>query len=535
MACATARADIANTDPASTQLPSEQELEAAGAIIGEIYFDNQDIFDERDPRENRPLYRLANDLHIKTRESTLRSQLLFRSGEPYSRRIIRETERNLRRLDYLFDARVRPIAWDGENVDLLVVTRDVWSLNPGISYSRKGGAESNSIEIEEENLLGYGKSVLFSRESDVERTSLLVRWIDPNVWGSRWRANLAYSNNDDGKERSAQVERPFFSFDTRWSTGVTGADVERIEPRYDEGEEIDEFRHVQQLGEVRAGWSSGWVDGWTRRWLAGFRYDRNVFRPQDPVMPGLLPVPPNRTASYPWVGIEWIEDQYEEVFNLNQIGRTEDLYYGTSFRVQLGWSSEGFGATRDEAIFGASAGTSFRFTDEQSLFLALRSGGRMHGSDVVNAITSGTARYYWRWHPKRVFFFGFEGTATDELDPENQLFLGGDTDLRGYPYRYQSGKSRAQFTVEQRFYTDWYPFRLFNVGAAVFFDTGRVWGESLAGTEPRGWLKNVGAGLRLGNARSGFGSVIHIDLAVPLDSTGDIDDVQFVIDTKRSF
>jgi len=29
-------------------------------------------------------------------------------------------------------------------------------------------------------------------------------------------------------------------------------------------------------------------------------------------------------------------------------------------------------------------------------------------------------------------------------------------------------------TVEQRFYTDWYPFRLARIGAAVFGDVGRT-------------------------------------------------------------
>jgi hypothetical protein len=48
--------------------------------------------------------------------------------------------------------------------------------------------------------------------------------------------------------------------------------------------------------------------------------------------------------------------------------------------------------------------------------------------------------------------------------------------LRGYPLRYESGTSRGLLTVEQRFYTDWYPFRLVRFGAAIFGDVGRTWG-----------------------------------------------------------
>lgn len=515
-------------------IPTSAELEERGAVIGTILFANQDIFDEGDPRENNAIYRLANDLHIKTRESTLRAQLLFKSGDRYSWRVIRETERNLRQLEFLFDASIRIVRWDGKRVDVEVVTRDVWSLQPGISYSRKGGGESSSFEIEEENLLGYGKNLTLARTKNEERTSLLVQWQDPNVWGSRWRDQLSYASNDDGHLREVVFDRPFFSLDTRWSAGTSGKDERLVDPRYDLGEVVDEFRHDIAFAELRGGWSKGLIDGWTRRLLAGFRYDRHEFAPD----PGGLPpiaLPPDHTESYPWAGLQWIEDEYEETENLNQIGRTEDLYYGTSYRLELGWSAESLGATNDAAIFAAAAGTSRRWGPKHSVFVQGGVSGRFESGEVENGIVGGTARYYWRWHPKRVLYASVDATTTDDLDPENQLLMGGDTDLRGYPFSYQSGTSRVQVTLEQRLYTDWFPFRLFNVGGAVFFDAGRTWGPNVAGTESLGWLKDVGFGLRLGNARSGFGSVIHLDVAFALDGSDDIDEVQFIVDTKKSF
>jgi hemolysin activation/secretion protein len=113
--------------------------------------------------------------------------------------------------------------------------------------------------------------------------------------------------------------------------------------------------------------------------------------------------------------------------------------------------------------------------------------------------------------------------------------LGGDSGLRGYPLRYQTGTSRALLTLEQRLYTEWFPWRLFYVGGAVFFDVGRTWGRGAVGEESRGLLKDVGIGLRLGNARGAFGSVLHFDVAFPLDRTPDIDSVQFLVGTKQSF
>jgi len=521
-------------ESARPAIPADAELEAAGAVIGEIYFNIADIFNELDPRENNALYRLANTLHIKTRESAVRAQLLFRSGDPYSARVLAETERALRRLDYLHDAFIRPIAYDGKRVDVLVQTRDVWTLQPGISYERKGGESGTGAEIEEENLFGYGKSVTASWSSDVERESLLLQWKDPNVWQSRWQSELSYSINDDGRLRYVDLERPFFALDTHWSAGGTVFDFTRVDPRYDLGEIVDEFRHDESFAELRGGWSPGLVNGWSRRWLAGIRYDENRFAIEpDRVPPAVLP--PDRKLVYPWLGLAWIEDKYMTTQNLDKIGRTEDLHFGTGLTLQLGWATEALGSDRDAAIVAGAVHTAHAFDEQHLLFLDGGLSGRLESGEIANGQLSGVARYYWRWNSRRVFFARVEGTASESLDPENQILIGGDSGLRGYPLRYQTGTSRALVTLEQRYYTDWFPFRLFYVGGAVFFDAGRTWGRGAVGGESLGWLKDIGVGLRLGNARGAFGSVLHFDIAVPLDRSNGIDSVQFLVETKQSF
>jgi hypothetical protein len=48
-------------------------------------------------------------------------------------------------------------------------------------------------------------------------------------------------------------------------------------------------------------------------------------------------------------------------------------------------------------------------------------------------------------------------------------------------------------------------------------------------------LRDAGVGLRLGNARSSFSSVIHIDLATPLDANASISKLQFLVSTEQTF
>ena len=55
-------------------------------------------------------------------------------------------------------------------------------------------------------------------------------------------------------------------------------------------------------------------------------------------------LPPDRTLSYPFVGFDILQDKYEKVGDENQIGRTEDLYFGTEVTGEMGYSDAAFGA-----------------------------------------------------------------------------------------------------------------------------------------------------------------------------------------------
>ena len=62
-----------------------------------------------------------------------------------------------------------------------------------------------------------------------------------------------------------------------------------------------------------------------------------------------------------------------------------------------------------------------------------------------------------------------------------------------------------------------------------------MWGQAPLASEPQGWLSDVGFGLRIGNARSGIGNVLHIDLAFPLGAPSDISSMQLLIEAEKTF
>jgi outer membrane protein assembly factor BamA len=522
-------------EPRPADLPSDGELEAAGAVIGSIDIDIRNIFDQSDAREANGLFRLANHLHIRTKRATIKAQLLFASGDKYLARKLAETERALRLLTYIYDARVVPVRYADGKVDIKVITKDVWTLSPGISFGRAGGSNSTNFNLQDSNFLGWGKGLEISHGSTVDRTSTSVDWTDPNVLGSRWTSDLTYADSSDGMQRSLKVARPFYSLDAPWSAKITAVKFDRTISRYNLGDIVDQFNDNESSYELSGGISGGLIDGWTKRLTFGVRYDRNIFLPTPVTSMPARQLPPDRTLSYPFVGFDVLQDKYRKVGDENQIGRTEDLYFGTEVTGEVGLSNSAFGADRNAIMLAAKALRGIEITELQQLFLTSAFSSRIEDGRARNLRADAGAKYYWRWRTDWLLYAAFSGTVTDSLDPDMQLLLGGDNGLRGYPLRYESGTSRALFTVEQRFYTDWYPFRLVRVGGAIFADVGRTWGSGVVGNSDPGLLRDVGFGLRLGNTRSGLGNVLHIDFAFPLNNLVGIQRFQVLVQTMQSF
>lgn len=522
-------------EPRPADVPSDSELEAAGAIIGKVDLDIRNIFDQTDPRETNGLFRLANRLHKRTKRSSIQAQLLFASGDRYRARKLAETERALRLLSYIYDARIVPVHYADGKVDIKVITKDVWTLSPGLSFGRAGGSNSTNFNLQDTNFLGWGKALQVSHGSTVDRTSNTAAWTDPNVFGSKWTSAAAYVRSSDGTERVAQVAHPFYSLDTPWSTQITAVKYDRTISRYNLGEKVDQFNDNESSYELSGGISNGLVDGWTKRLTFGVRYDRNLFLPTPGTDIPARQLPPDRTLSYPFVGFDILQDKYQKIGDENQIGRTEDLYFGTEISGAVGWVNSAFGADRNAVLLTAHLLRGIELTELQQIFMTSNFTSRIEDGQARSLIADAGAKYYWRWRTDWLLYAELSGTVTDSLDPDLQVLLGGDNGLRGYPLRYESGTSRALLTVEQRFYTDWYPFRLVRVGGAIFADVGRTWGSGVIGNSDPGLLRDVGFGLRIGNTRSGLGNVLHIDFAFPLNHIAGIKPFQFLVQTMQSF
>jgi hemolysin activation/secretion protein len=186
-------------------------------------------------------------------------------------------------------------------------------------------------------------------------------------------------------------------------------------------------------------------------------------------------------------------------------------------------------------LFDVTGKKGWQLTDERLLTVDFEASSRRESAGFTNTVFRTSATYYRKLFDIQMLTASIDIVATHGLDYDQQVVLGGDSGLRGFPLRYQSGTSRALLRLEDRFFTDWYPFHLLRVGFAAFVDAGRTWGEDPRTTPSLGMLYDAGFGLRLSSPKASSGSVVHLDFAFPLNGDPSISGVQVSVKTKASF
>ena len=299
---------------------------------------------------------------------------------------------------YLNEATVEPVRYNeaDNTVDVLVRVHDVWTLSPGLSFGRKGGENSARVKFADTNFLGLGKELSLARSSDVDRTAWELGYVDPNVFGSWWKlsAGLLVAER---RQRESAVAASVRSM--RWiragARTSPAVDATTDVSRYSLGHVVERLQMQHRQFEIGGGFSEGLHDGWTTRYLGGIRYDAREFQ-RARATSRWRPSPPTASSPIPWVGLEVIEDEYVSTRNLDQIGRTEDLYLGLSARLEAGFAGTALGSTHDGLILNGKLQAGADLGHEQYLVHSLGFGTRVEGDALANASLDWASRYYLR-------------------------------------------------------------------------------------------------------------------------------------------
>ena len=508
------------------------------ARIGQIRIVRRPIFDTSDPDQDNFLYRTLNALNTPTWESALRAQLVFSEGDVYQPGMLAESERVLRQRQYLAAAWVGVTRICGNELEVSVLARDTWTLLPTVGASRAGGENTTTTGLSDPNFLGSGKSLGVSYTEDADRSQTSLSFDDPNVLGSHWQAGFSYANRSDGLGRRAYLERPFYSERTNWRFGLNGGKDVREQTVYVGAQAFADYRRRNDFASIDTGWRLAERNNKQWRLLAGYRYDAKKFE----ALPGQFDLSPffvNRTLSYPWIGFDYRENQFREMTNLTRLQRVEDVRDGFVWRTELGYSYPGLGASEDRVVLNMDFRDALLVTDTNYASYGFNQSGswRFDESRFENLVGTVSLEYFhggsvsWNsWYTNLSF------TAAHNLTLDQQLLIGGENGLRGYPSNYQQGNRRALWTLERRYFPDWYPFKLFRLGGVVFIDLGRAWFDDDRNNGPdEGVLADAGFGLRLASSRIEVQRMLHLDFAFPLGADDSIDQVQVLLRGRTSF
>lgn len=166
------------------------------------------------------LERAGNAVHRRTRPRIIRGLILFKEGDRLDPLRLAETERVLRQYPLVNDASVTvlPIKDTKDQVDVLVIVQDRWSIEGGLS----GDQRSAQARVTESNMLGLGQLLEQGFEHDIARTSPV--WTGQHrvyAYGKSFVSSTAsYRASQERDEAGVSVNRPFFSPLTRWAGGL---------------------------------------------------------------------------------------------------------------------------------------------------------------------------------------------------------------------------------------------------------------------------------------------------------------------------
>ncbi len=488
----------------------------SGRPILRIECQQSNIFDTSNASTSSWPYRWANALHVTTRESFIRSMVLFTEGDPWDPAIAAESARILRSLDFLNPVFIEARA-EAEGVVVSIRTHDQWTLEVGAKFGAQGSRKAYSFEFNEQNFLGWGRELTLEYEKDHERSTWTYIYSDPNLFGTRWRGRLLFADASDGQREELLAERPFYALATPKAWGGEWRHWRQTEYLYGDGDRVAGGHRDYTLLHLWWGMRLPATEKTIRRLSLGFHRDDREFSDwywetsQAP-----FPTPDNVTISGPRLAFEQLHDRYRVLTGFRGWSAQEDVAFGSNFRTGVTFSHPEFGGDIPRLVFDAT--WAHRVQRNGWLLMGdLWTSGRLDDGSAANVVTGFQAAAS-QLGP-RGWQLRLRVEDSIDLDRENQLTLGADSGLRGWDPDTFDGTGRAVFNLQWRTLVKEDFLNLFSIGIVFFTDAGKTWGARV-GPDTDGIRFDAGIGLLADMTHIGISNVLRIDVAVPDDGSG---------------
>jgi hypothetical protein len=539
---------------AGTEEPIDAGLCRQGRI-SEIWVDNHSVFDLTDPNRSRRFewaFRLANRLHIPTREDVIRRELVFREGDCYDPALLRESERVLRATGYIAEVDIYGIEQPDHSYHVVVDTRDEWSTRIQPQTGPGTGLQLTGIALREDNLLGTGRKATAFYLRSYDSRIYGASYLDPQIFGTRWQAGIAAGRTPTGSFFRETVEYPFVGEAGRFAFRHNFLHHDRyfhylLEQNGELAEVLmPERRRTFDIGAARRFGPRG------RSTLFGAMIVGDwVSYPSAPRVTGdaaLVLASPGDSLVFPITSRVETEAEVRVLALFGQrnvyfirrraldtVHGVEDVRLGVELELGLGPNLTGFSSGNNLSVnlglFAAEQVGQRILTGTRLAVEGKRNYDAPADSPEWDDVF-GQVDVWAYWQLGREARHTLVGLASGSggWNPRVpfQLTLGGATGLRGHPFHLAPGAHRVVLTLEERSYLGWPHPELFDLGSTVFVDFGRIWaGDAPYGVDSR-LFTNVGLGLR-GAFPPGSHNTFRVDVAAPIGGRIGFSDLVFSV------
>lgn len=272
-----------------------------------------------------------NKTHFNTNENIIRKNLLFKEGDTLSPLVLSDNERILRQLPYIDDARVLVIPVSDEESDILVITKDVYSLSARVDFK---SIERGYVSVFDKNIFGMGHEFGIDIPYDdkfSDSPGFGVRYFINNISRSFVNLNLFYLDGLGERSFGFDLGRNLVSSTTKYAGGIS------LKRTYTT-EDLDSLPEPEPL---KYNLQNYWISrsflinrDAVSRIIIGARYtNNNVF-----AKPFILPNSFYKLQTYSlFLGsVAFSVQKYYKTSLIYSYGRTEDVPHGGLYRITAG-------------------------------------------------------------------------------------------------------------------------------------------------------------------------------------------------------
>ena len=269
---------------------------------------------------------ILNKTHQNTNEFIIRKNLLFSEGDIVSALTLSDNERILRQLPYIDDSRILVVPVSDDEVNVIVITKDVYSIGASIDYS---SIKKGRINLIEKNTLSLGHEFMLEipYDSDLpDSPGFGIRYIIDNIARTFINLNLFYFDGLGNKTYGFSLNRRLVSSTTKYAGGISNRQLICFES----GSETVKY-NLQDYWLSRSFLLS---QKNVTRLIFGARYSDNNYFNNPFQFPDRLLYPDNYNI---YLGsVSFSAQKYHKTNLIYGYGRTEDIPYGGLLNLTMG-------------------------------------------------------------------------------------------------------------------------------------------------------------------------------------------------------